>query len=248
MAARHAGVRELRIDAEHDRQRRETQRPITSIEARFASPTRECERMLTVVRERLALTRLPAPVHTLRLSCDAILPSGDTALTLIPSVHSTEEQLGRLLERLQARLGTHQVQRIHLAADHRPEAACQITPLSQGAAATMARAVGSRAAAGGPADSGHTPLAARTPRPLWLLQRPQALLERHQQPWRNGPLRLISGPERIEGGWWDQQLIQRDYFIAEDDQAQWLWIYRTRGQNGGAAEQTGRWFLQGMFG
>ena len=39
-------------------------------------------------------------------------------------------------------------------------------------------------------------------------------------------------PERIEGGWWDATLVQRDYFIAEDDQAKWLWIYRTRGNNG----------------
>jgi protein ImuB len=97
------------------------------------------------------------------------------------------------------------------------------------------------------------------PRPLWLLHKPIALRERNQRPWWRGPLKLLSSPERIEGGWWDCNLVQRDYFIAEDDHAQWFWIYRTRGSgndtgaahdgNGGnGADADTGWYLQGIFG
>src|SRR5690606_23720999 len=92
---------------------------------------------------------------------------------------------------------------------------------------------------------------APTPRPLWLLHRPIALRERNQRPWWHGPLRLLSGPERIEGGWWDCNLVQRDYFIAEDEHAQWFWIYRTRGNaqaNTGSRDAEATWYLQGIFG
>jgi protein ImuB len=94
---------------------------------------------------------------------------------------------------------------------------------------------------------------APTPRPLWLLHQPIALRERNQRPWWHGPLRLLSGPERIEGGWWDCHLVQRDYFIAEDEHAQWFWIYRTRGnqaapQAGSSRDVDASWYLQGIFG
>lgn len=49
---------------------------------------------------------------------------------------------------------------------------------------------------------------------------------------------ILSGPERIQTGWWDDQKIERDYFIAQDEQGKFCWIYRERG---------GRWFLHGYF-
>jgi protein ImuB len=54
-------------------------------------------------------------------------------------------------------------------------------------------------------------------------------------------LALLSGPERIESGWWDGGDIQRDYYVVKDSAGALLWIYR---------ECTGarRWFLHGIFG
>ena len=87
------------------------------------------------------------------------------------------------------------------------------------------------------------------PRPLWLLDTPEPLVERDGRPCWQGPLTLLAGPERIESGWWDEQPVQRDYFVAEDDAHRLLWIYRerlpasrpTRGTRSG-------WFLHGRFG
>lgn len=49
--------------------------------------------------------------------------------------------------------------------------------------------------------------------------------------------RIVSGPERIEGGWWDARPTRRDYYIAEQKQA-WYWLFR---------RDDGQWFLHGEF-
>jgi protein ImuB len=314
LAARHSAVRHFVLEARHDRTRRtawseSSGGPVTLIEARFASPARDVDRMLAVLRERLAVTRLPSAVHTLHLRCEEIVPAEAADRQLFPVAASTEENLGRLVERLQARLGRDQVQRVLLAADHRPEAAYRIEtvedparpaaaspgprktksaakPRSRAAASSsrparqldaslvesqpsapaapsmpatpsaqgpLARSAPPDTEAVGQRTLPTVPVPGPTPRPLWLLHRPVALRERNQRPWWHGPLKLLSGPERIEGGWWDCNLVQRDYFIAEDEHAQWFWIYRTRGNQASTEEGPGRdveasWYLQGIFG
>jgi protein ImuB len=222
LAARQAATRGVLLTGGHDGGRHA--RPPTRIELRLAEPTREAERLVAVLRERLAATVLPAPVHTLRLDCDRVVPLPGRHGQLFPVAHDEREGLGRLIERLQARLGREQVQRLALAADHRPEAAYRIEPIDR------------------PARRVDLPLPGM-PRPLWLLQPPLALAERAQRPWWHGPLTLLAGPERIETGWWDDHLVQRDYFIAEGEDTGWVWIYRTR-----TADTGGGWFLQGVFG
>jgi protein ImuB len=109
------------------------------------------------------------------------------------------------------------VQGLACHADHRPELASRALPASPAA----------------------TP-AALPPRPLWLLNPPEALREVHGRPQRSGPLALAAGPERIESGWWDGGDVRRDYFIAIDSTGRWLWIFRDPRPPGG-------WFLHGIF-
>ena len=137
----------------------------------------------------------------------------------------------RLLERLRARLGDEQVQRIEAVADHRPERASRCVPVQ-----------------------GPLPLAAPLPvapsdlpllRPAWLLPEPLPLAERDALPLLQGrPLQLISGPERIESGWWDGDLVVRDYFIAQAVDGSLVWLYCSR-----LPSQPGEvnWYLQGRF-
>jgi protein ImuB len=65
-------------------------------------------------------------------------------------------------------------------------------------------------------------------RPLWLLERSRRLAENE--------FTLLSGPERIECGWWDGDEARREYFIVEI-QGSLGWIYR----------ETGDWYLHGFF-
>ena len=53
-------------------------------------------------------------------------------------------------------------------------------------------------------------------------------------------LSLVSGPERIESGWWDDADVTRDYYVARSsDGAQW-WIFRE-------CDASRRWFVHGCF-
>ena len=78
-------------------------------------------------------------------------------------------------------------------------------------------------------------------RPAWLLDPAQPLECREGRPWREGPLRLEAGPERLETGWWDGRDIQRDYWVASGPAGERLWIFLERGA-------LPRWFLHGIFG
>ena len=61
------------------------------------------------------------------------------------------------------------------------------------------------------------------------------------------PLQLLCGPERIESGWWDAALAERDYFIAQAGDGALVWIYRARLPMAVSQDGPG-WFLQGRFG
>jgi protein ImuB len=149
---------------------------------------------------------------------------------LFQAVDDAREGLGRLVERLQARLGRDRVGRLRQLPDHRPERAWRIVPIET---LSAPRAAGRAADARG-----------GLPRPLWLLRAPLPLAERDHRPWFHGPLSLVAGPERIEGGWWDLHLVQRDYFVAQDEASALYWVFRARGTD--AAPPS--WFLHGCFG
>ncbi|MBN9126749.1 MAG: hypothetical protein J0I90_04075 [Nitrosospira sp.] len=77
------------------------------------------------------------------------------------------------------------------------------------------------------------------------MEKPMELALQRQKPVYGSPLQLLAGPERIEAGWWDDAPIARDYFIAENELGQLLWIYR---EPDAAMENRARWYLQGFFG
>lgn len=91
-------------------------------------------------------------------------------------------------------------------------------------------------------------------RPVWLLPVPEPLAEKGAGPLlEHRPLKLLAGPERIEAGWWDDALAERDYFIAQAPEGALVWIYRERWPlstraSGGNAATVGGWFLHGRFG
>ncbi len=74
-------------------------------------------------------------------------------------------------------------------------------------------------------------------RPLWLLNEPQ--------PINPSSYMLLDGRERIESGWWSDPAqgaaARRDYFQARDPLGRTLWLYQD-------LEQSGQWFLHGLFG
>lgn len=231
LAARHALVRHFTLAMQHEpRWRDDARLPAqTGLTIALAEPSRDAAHLQALLRERLARLLLPAPTLELRIAAGEVVPGAPPHGELFPSAASEREGLLRLVERLQARLGAEQVQQLQAVADHRPERASATRPAEPGRA-------GARRAA--------LPVPPAPLRPVWLLAPPEPLPERGLLPLLEGrPLQLLSGPERIESGWWDHELAERDYFIAEAAEGALVWIYRARLPRAGASG----WFLQGRF-
>jgi len=213
LAGRCAGVQQFKLVLEHE------DAPATVLDVGLSAPSREAGRFTLLARERLAATSLAAPVIKVRIEAGEILTLAGETGGLFPDPAADAGDWARLVERLQARLGTDAVHGLAPRAEHRPERAWQAT-----------------------ARGHRIEPVARRPRPLWLLEQPRPLAEVDSKPrYRDSVLSLIAGPERIESGWWDGADVKRDYFIAQTPDSATLWIYRERRRPGG-------WYLHGIFG
>ncbi|HET6629403.1 MAG TPA: DNA polymerase Y family protein [Woeseiaceae bacterium] len=178
---------------------------------------------------------LPAPVIAIRLASgygeslqaasDALSFDGKTGqASTLPIAH--------LMERLSARMGEAAVHGVALVDEHRPHCAWRATPALEKGDEKGDRFIF-------PGKINLSPFSKR--RPLWMLPEPLRLETVDGEPAYRGPLRRVSGPERIESGWWDAGGIARDYFVAANGEGMRLWIYRERR---GRAD----WYLHGLFG
>jgi len=266
LGAQHAFVRRFTLVMLHE-PRRSGGREVpgsTVLEVALAEPSRDSAHLLVLLRERLAWLQLPAPTLDLCLRADDVTRRAAPNQELFPTARSEREGLTQLIERLQARLGAEQVQRLQPVDDHRPECGSRTelasgppSPASGGRAASSLRRAAARsrrpkASAQPMSKSLAVPPPVRprrpTPRPVWLLPQPEPLPERQSRPLLGGePLQLLSGPERIEAGWWDTALAERDYFIAQAADGALVWIYRARLPLSAAEGEQG-WFMQGRFG
>jgi len=249
----------------------------TRLELALAAPTRDRAHLVALLRERLDRLALPAPTLDLVLRADDVVQRAAPNAELFGATRGAHEGLVQLIERLQARLGAEHVQRLEPLDDHRPEhASCALSAAEADEAPASGTLVGlparkavrkarampprrsKKAAAAAAAPAAVDPQKRRapeppprctpTPRPVWILPQPQRLSERQDRPLLEGePLHLVSGPERIEAGWWETALAERDYFIAQAADGALVWIYRARLPLSVAADQQG-WFMQGRFG
>jgi len=191
----------------------------TRIPLELATPVRDSRHLLALLRARLERVALPAPVREVALVAERLLAPEEGTRDWVEPARGAVQDVHRLVERLQARLGAQAVRGVCQVDEHRPERAWRTCEPGESGADVAA---------------GH--------RPLWLLAEPALLAVREGRPWLNRePLVLEADRERIESGWWDGCDVARDYFIARDARGARLWIYRElRGER--------RWFLQGVFG
>jgi protein ImuB len=69
-------------------------------------------------------------------------------------------------------------------------------------------------------------------RPAWLLPEPKRC--------RIADYHILTGPERIESGWWDGRDCRRDYFVVRDSNGSTLWAFHEYKPRPG-------WYLHGLF-
>lgn len=190
LSARHAGARgfTLRLIDAHG--------GATELRVNLASPARDAERFVRLLRERLAALELREPVQAIGVTAGDFAALGGRSGSFFGDAAAEAEDWAQLLERLQGRLGRDAVYGLTLVPDHRPEHAWR------------------RIA---PGDWDPREFRQPGPRPAWLVEPPRRL--------EPGGFELLAGPERIECGWWDGDEARRDYFVARLDRAL-AWIYR----------------------
>lgn len=189
---------------------------------------RDTDALFELMRERLDRFTLPEATIELTLSAPRLLSYAPAQQDLLSDLVDSKDTPERLLERLRARLGDEAVSAIELHDEHRPELASKSSAmqLSANESAPAYRRDGK-------AESPHALTRTVPARPNWLLATPQPVDDRS--------LNLLSGPERIESGWWDGGDCRRDYFIAEDRHGRRVWVFQTLGKSPA-------WYLHGVFG
>jgi protein ImuB len=178
-----------------------------ALDVGLAAPARSAERFAQLLRERLNRIVLREPVETIGLEANDFVPLHGRSGGMFGDPAEEAEGWARLAERLRARLGHDAVYGLATQPDHRPEHAWRRVEPGEW----------------DPRDWRHP-----GPRPLWLL-------EARKLP--EGEFTPLSGPERIEAGWWDADDAKRDYFVARLPNASLAWVYR----------EDGEWYLHGFF-
>ena len=156
-------------------------------------------------------------------------------------------EIGRLADRLSARLGAQRVRRLIALDSHIPELAAATVPV-QAAAKDDGWAAFCR----------HRTEAELPPRPLRLLMRPEPIEAVAEVPdgpplrfkWRRAFHDVIAaeGPERIEGAWWSEHGgPARDYFRVEDKAGLRFWLFRAGLYRDFAPGSAPNWFLHGTY-
>lgn len=216
LRARGAGVQEWYLQLEHRRC------APTRLAIGTLSPERSAEALLALARERLAQLKLEAPVLSLGISTEHLLPFAENSQNLVANPHSQALGWHQLVDRLSARLGHERLYHLRALDDYRPERAWQRCAVGQSPARSP------------------TPATLTAPRPLWLLDPPRQLSSRDGQPLCHGQLHMLAGPERIETGWWDEHSMRRDYYVARNPRGETLWIFREH-------RRAAPWYLHGIF-
>ena len=176
--------------------------PTSTQKVGLLQPERDAARLFDLAKLTLERQAVPAPVRAFGLRATELPPFVPAGRDLFEARPASALDWPALQARLAARLGEDATHQLAPQADPRPEHAQRHVREWRGRYAEP------------------VPL----PRPAWLLPRPL--------PWRETRHRVLSGPERIESGWWDGGDVRRDYYVVETPAGQRAWVFCPAGQHG----------------
>jgi len=192
---------------------------------RPARASRDAASVLELVRLRLGAITLPERVERIRLEAEPA-PLEGTQLSMIEGARRRDPDAAtRGLARVRAAFGDDAVTRARLEDAWLPEHQFRWEPV---------RTVGTpRASVPEHEDPRDPPLVRR------LMPSPQPLpSDPRGAPLCVPPITRMSGPYRLQSGWWAQG-VARDYWYAERADGALLWLYRDAALD--------RWFVQGRI-
>jgi len=192
-----------------------------------ASPTLDLMLIVELVRLRLGETKLRGAVEEVELVANTTRAHPEQVA--LPGHQSRRDMNAahRALARIRAAYGEQAVTRASLREAHLPEASFRWEPIQH------AR-IGEH--------EGRPPISSMVRR---VYARPKPLAPRIPREPEAGPslakdhaIEHMYGPYRVSGGWW-KRLVERDYYYAETDHGDLLWLFYDRPRR--------RWFLHGVL-
>lgn len=192
-----------------------------------ASPTLDLMLILELVRLRLGEAVLNGAVEEVELVARTVRSRAEQVA--LPG-HQPRRDMGaahRALARIRAAYGDQSVTRATVREAHLPEASFRWEPIQH-------------ARLGDPARSSKLSSMIRR-----VYARPKPLSPRLPKEPEAGPslaenqsIEHLYGPYRVSGGWW-KRLVERDYYYAQTDHGELLWLFYDRPRK--------RWFLHGVL-
>lgn len=187
--------------------------------------------LFEITQLKLEPLKLKENIESLSLHCTQFEPIAGHSTALffddelgdnnsLSSHNNRQENYNLLMDKLLSRLQQQQCYQLSTHNHHLPELAWQATEHNTAKLNTQLQ----------PTEL--------SPRPLWLLEKPEIIRQYQQSFYWQGTLQLLQGPERIDNQWW--QLHQsRDYYLAQHQNGGIYWVFKDRINQ--------RWFVHGVF-
>lgn len=167
---------------------------------------------LAIIQLKLEGIKLEEPVTDIAISAKEFEALACIERDLLDSNQSQLDSPYTLLAKLNAKLGRSKVRSLACVESYIPEQA--VMELDAGFHQPNQKKVAM----------------VNAKRPCWLVQ--------PAKPLQDSRVQILTGPERIEAGWWQEHPVCRDYFIAKQADGRVVWLYR---------EPDIGWFIQGYW-
>ena len=192
-----------------------------------ASPTLDLMLVLELIRLRLGEVSLQGAVEEVELLANTVRAHAEQVALPGHQPRRDMSAAHRALARVRAAYGEHSVTKARVREAHLPEASFRWEPIQHARVGEQSEA---------PAVSSIVRRVYARPKPL----PPREPKEPEAGPSleRNHTIEHMYGPYRVSGGWW-KRLVERDYYYAETDHGDLLWLFYDRPRK--------RWFLHGVL-
>ncbi len=192
-----------------------------------ASPTLDLMLVLELIRLRLGEASLQGAVEEVEIVANTVRARAEQVALPGHQPRRDMSAAHRALDRIRAAYGEHSVTTAHVREAHLPEASFRFEPIQHARLSDRASV---------------PPLSSMVRR---VYSRPKPLPPRKPKEPEAGPtlakdhaIEHMYGPYRVSGGWW-KRLVERDYYYAETDHGDLLWLFYDRPRK--------RWFLHGVL-
>jgi protein ImuB len=173
---------------------------------------------LNLSRLKLERIDLPQSIERISLSSDKFIDMPDLNVDLFNNQFDLNKEEKGLIDNLSARLGLEALSKLVMNNEYLPEKVSTLEPIHQNL------------------DSKY--IISKSYKPIWLLAEPSPAKWYKKQLYWGNPLKILSGPERLCGNWWQSEQ-KRDYYLVSDSEGSRYWIFRELLSN--------QWFVHGVF-